>query len=189
MLKRLSRAIQRASSGRVTLVALAVFLAFTALVLPRQAASADAATGGAGAPDTAFFYSAEDLYAFAEAYGPDGRAAYVRARFTFDVAWPAVYTFFLATALSWLGRRAFAPVGPWGQVNLVPLLAALFDLLENASTSLVMARYPALTPGVATVAPFFSSVKWLFVAGSFALLPIVAGLALWRRSGRPKESR
>lgn len=184
----MSHRLHRLSTGPVTLAALVIFLLFTALVLPRQAASAEEAGGGAGSPDTALFYAADDLYAFAEAYGPEGRAAYVRARYTFDVAWPLVYTFFLVTALSWIGRRAFAPESPWLRINLVPLLAALFDLLENISASLVMWRYPALTPGVAEAAPGLSLLKWLFVGGSFALLFIVSGLALWRRLTNKKEN-
>src|SRR5690606_2460695 len=167
------------------LAALLLFLAFTALVLPRQAAQAEQATGGAGTPDTTLFYTADDLYGWAEAYGESGRAAYVRARLTFDVVWPLVYTFFLTTALSWLMPRAFAG-RMWARANLLPLLAILFDFLENGAAALVMARYPAATPVVDTLAGPLTFLKWLFVGASFALLLLgLAGMG-WRRLRRAR---
>jgi hypothetical protein len=47
----------------VTLLALAVFLLFSALVLPQQARQAEESSAGAGSPDRSFFYSPADLYA------------------------------------------------------------------------------------------------------------------------------
>jgi membrane protein implicated in regulation of membrane protease activity len=60
------------------------------------------------------------------------------------------------------------------------VLGALLDYLENVATSLVMARYPLRTPVIDALAPVFTLVKWVFVGGSFALLLIGAGAALWR---------
>ena len=184
MCKRLSDGLRRASTGWVALAALGILVLFMALVLPGQSRSAAEAGRGAGSPDTSFVYSAGDLYRMAEAYGPEGRAAYVRARATFDVAFPLVYTFFLVTAISWVFARAFPPDSRWQRANLVPLFGALFDLLENAATSLVMARYPAQTPAAAALAPVFTLVKWVFVIGSFLLLFAGVAVALWRRIHR-----
>jgi hypothetical protein len=177
MLRKLSDAVYRISTGPVTLAGLVVFLLFTALVLPAQSREAEAVSGGAPSPDTSLFYSPADLYGMAEAYGEAGRAAYVRARMTFDVVWPLVYLFFLATSISYVWARAVPPGSPWRLANLAPLFGVLFDLLENIATSVVMLRYPAPCPLFATLAPFFTLTKWLFVGGSLVLL--VIGLALW----------
>jgi hypothetical protein len=182
MFRRLSDWLRRVSTGWVALAALAIFLLFTALVLPRQSRLAEAVSKGAGSPDTSFFYSAGELYRMAKAYGPAGRAAYVRARATFDVAFPLVYTFFLVTAISWTFDRAFAPDSRWQRANLAPLIGALFDLLENTAASLVMARYPAPTDIAAILAPAFTLLKWVFVTGSFALLFAGIVVAVWRRT-------
>jgi hypothetical protein len=184
MSRRLSDWLRGVSTRWVALAALAVFLLFTALVLPRQSHRAAAASKGAGSPDTSFFYSASDLYRMAEAYGPEGRAAYVHTRATFDVAFPLVYTFFLVTAISWVFVRAFPPESRWQRANLAPLIGALFDLLENAAASLVMARYPAPTPVAAALAPAFTLLKWVFVIGSFALLFAGIAVAVWRGARR-----
>jgi hypothetical protein len=170
MCRKLSDWLRRVSKGWVALSALVISLLFFALVLPGQAASAERDTGGAGSPDMSFFYSPGDLYRMAEAYGEQGRQAYVRARFTFDVVLPLVYTLFLVTAISWVNARAFPPDSLWQRANLVPVLGALFDYAENVSTSLVMLRFPAQTPVIDLLAPLFTLVKWVFVTGSFGLL-------------------
>jgi hypothetical protein len=183
--QRISEGLHRVSTGWVALAAVVVFLLFSALVLPRQSAadkqhpSAEAGAGDVGSPDTSLYYSRDELYRMAEAYGVQGRAAYVRARLTFDVIWPIVYTLFLSTAISWLTACAFQPGSPWRRANLAPVLGALFDYLENLCTSLVMFRFPARTPVVDTLAPIFTLVKWIFVGGSFVLLFIGLAAGAW----------
>lgn len=185
-MKRLSSWLTKKSSGWLSLLAVLVFVLFTALVLPGQASTAESnrldANGQAvGSPDTSLYYSAEQLYRIAETYGLEGRQAYIRARFTFDVIWPLVYTFFLLTAVSYLGRRAFPMGSSWKLANLLPLVGVLFDFLENFSTSLVMARYPLSTPVIAELAGVFTLLKWLFIGLSFLVLVAWLVLAVWRK--------
>jgi hypothetical protein len=178
--RRISDWLRRSSTGWVALAALIIFLLFSALVLPQQAAEAEQETGSADSPDTSFFYTADDLYRMAESYGEQGRQAYIRARFTFDLVWPLVYTFFLVTAISWVFGRAFGPDSRWQRANLAPLLGALFDYLENLSTSLVMLRYPEQTAVVDLLAPVFTALKWGFLGASFVLLVGGVVVAVWR---------
>jgi len=173
-----SSVLSRLSSGTVALAGLVIFLLFGALVLPGQAAAAEKASGGAGSPDTSFLYTPDDLLRQAEAYGAQGRAAYVRARWTFDLAFPLVYGFFLVTSISWLLHKALAPDSAWQRLNLVPVTAVAFDFLENTATSLVMARYPADSPLAVALAPGLTLVKWILVYGSFAVLVLVAVASL-----------
>lgn len=180
MATQLSAWLYRRSTGWVALAAAALFVLFLGLVLPSQAAQSRQSTGVDESPDSSYVYSRDDLYRLAEQYGAEGRAAYIRARFTFDVIWPLVYTGFLSTALSWVYGRAFAAGSPWRYANLSPVLGALFDYGENLATSLVMARYPARTPVVDLLAPVLTLVKWLFVNGSFLLLAVGVAVGLWR---------
>jgi hypothetical protein len=91
-----------------------------------------------------------------------------------------VYTLFLATAISWVFGKAFAPDSRWRRANLVPLVGALFDYLENLSTSLVMLRFPAQTPVVDLLAPLFTALKWGCLGLSFVLLIGGIAVATWR---------
>ena len=175
-----SDALSRISSGLVALGGLVIFLLFGALVLPGQAAAAEKAAAGAGSPDTSILYTSDDLLRQAEAYGAPGRATYVRARWTFDLAFPLVYGFFLVTSIGWLLKKALAPGSPWHRLNLVLVAAAAIDFLENTATSRVMARYPAEAPLAAALAPGLTLVKWIFVYGSFGVLVLAAVVALVR---------
>ena len=60
------------------------------------------------------------------------------------------------------------------------MLGALFDYLENVSTSLILGRYPYRTGVVDVLAPVFTLLKWGFLAGSFVLLFAGGGIAAWR---------
>ena len=180
MIERFSHWLRAVSTGWVTLASLVIFIFFSALVLPGQSTAADGVAGDAGSPDTSFIYSPGDLYRMAEAYGEEGRRAYVRARFTFDVLWPVVYTLFLVTAISWLFGKAFAPESRWHRANLLPVLGAVFDYVENISTSIVMLRYPEATAVVDLLAPVATGLKWLSLGVSFVLVATGAVIAVWR---------
>jgi len=132
MVKRLSERLISLSKGWVALVAVVVFLLFSALVLPGQSAQSRARLGGAAQPDTSLIYSADDLYRMAEAFGPAGRQAYIEARLTFDVYLAPRLRLFLITTISWLANWAFRPGSSWRLVNLVPVLGIALDFLETA---------------------------------------------------------
>jgi hypothetical protein len=180
MLKKASVWIQHVSKGWVAFSALVIFLLFTAIVLPKGSSQAALETNASGSPDLSLFYSVDELYQMADAYGETGRDAYIRARFTFDLIWPLVYTLFLATAISWLYQKAFTPESLIQRVNLMPVLAGLFDYLENISTSLVMMQFPDRIPLVALLASLFTLVKWILIGSSFVLLMVGAGVGIVR---------
>ena len=171
--------LHKISKGWVALAGVVVFLLFTALVLPAQTAREDTEIGEVGSPDLSFIYSAADLYQMAEVYGEAGRSEYVRVRFTFDLVWPLVYTFFLVTAISWVYTRAFSAQSKWQLANLAPVMGMLFDYLENIATSLVMWRYPTQTPVIDWLAGAFTGLKWILISASFILLLIGTGIAIW----------
>ena len=183
MLKTLSIKLYTLSSGTITLIALVVFALVVAFVLPAQAERAEASSGGADSPDTSFFYTSQDLYDMAEAYGTEGRAAYVRARFTFDLVFPLSYLFFLATSISWVMQRAVPDAeSRWRLLNLFPVFGALFDYLENISASVVMLNYPQYTPILDWLTPVLTLIKWFFVNGSFVILVPAVVVAVMRRT-------
>jgi hypothetical protein len=189
ILKKLSNWLQRISIGWVTLSTLVFFLLFIGFILPGQGSRAKVDTGIDRSPDMSFFYSANDLYEIAQAYGEGGRAAYIKARFTFDLIWPLVYMVFLTTTISWIYHQAFKPNSFWQLANLVPVFGMFFDYLENIATSTVMARYPTPTIVVDQLAPVLTLLKWVFVGGSFVLLLIglVVGTFRWMKAKDKSE--
>jgi hypothetical protein len=152
-----------------TVVALIVFLGFTATVLPAQSEEARIRSGESS-PDMSLFITVEQLYEIAESYGEEGRRAYVEARFTFDIVWPVVYTLFLASSISWLYSRSLSSNSTLQLANMVPVVGMILDFLENISASIVMLRFPDRTPVIDIAATMFTAMKWLFVGGSFLVL-------------------
>jgi len=189
MFYRFSQRLASFATGWVVVGAVAFFVLFSILVLPRVAAQSAARTGGAKQPDTSFIYSPADLYQMAEAFGPAGRHAYIVARLTFDVVFPIVYGIVLVAVISWLAGKAFAPGSPWRLLNLAPVAGMAFDYLENTATVIVMARYPLRTPVVDLLAPIFTFIKWVFVGGSFVALAALVVVAAWRWGGRRRAGR
>lgn len=121
-------------------LAVAVFAAFVALVLPGKAADAAAYTPPGAGFDTSFFYSPAEAAERAAAYSAGGRAAYIYDRWTFDLAWPAAYGFFMLS--SWaFGLRLFAGArgkAPAYRALALPALGVAFDLAENAAVTALM---------------------------------------------------
>ena len=168
------------SKGWLVIADILVFVTFGMTVLPGQSTQMETYSAGVGSPDMSFFYTPADLTHMAEAYGAEGRQAYIHARFTFDLAFPLVYTLFLITGISWLLNRLLPAANPWRKLNLIPLAAMLFDLLENICASWVMSAFPAQLNFVARAASIFTPLKWLFVGTSFALLAASAVIALYK---------
>lgn len=169
---RLSKWIQKVSTGWVAIVGLLVFLIFTATVLPAQSEKAAESANGADSPDGSFFYTSAELYESAKIFGESGRTAYIRSRWTFDVVWPLVYTIFLVTCIGWVFKNAFSKESKLQLANLIPVVGMAFDFLENISTTIVMARFPVNAPIAVHLAPIFTPIKWVFVNGSFVVLLI-----------------
>jgi len=161
-MQRLSQYFYRKTSFWVVLITLALFVIYLVLVLPAEAARSDQVIGSAPSPDTSLYYSKAELYQIAETYGQEGRLYYVDSRITFDILWP------LVTILEDSKLRL---------LNLVPLAGILFDYLENIASMVVMFRYPTPTDILASLAGIFTSLKWVFLGGSFLIL--VFAVVLW----------
>ncbi|MCX6053717.1 MAG: hypothetical protein NTZ74_02150 [Chloroflexi bacterium] len=187
-MKKPSSFFYRISSGWVALAGVMLFIVFCLFTLPSQSAQSAAYSQGLGSPDTSLFYEGSTVYRMAEAYGEAGRSAYVRARWSFDLAFPLVYTFFFLTSISWLFVKNIPAGSPWRMLNLVPLLGMGFDYLENAATTLVMTTYPGSSLIGQNLASISTPFKWLFIAASFLLLFAGVGVKLARRVRKGKVS-
>jgi hypothetical protein len=171
----------RSAKGWMALGALVLFLAFSLLTLPAESARAAEYGRGLGSPDTKIIYTGEQLQAITSAYGEEGRAAYIHARFTFDLAFPFVYGLFFLLANSYLLGKTTAKGTGWRLLNLLPCLAVIFDLAENITVSAVMASFPTLNPVAVVLAQIFTPLKWLFVASSMALTILLILMWVYKR--------
>lgn len=147
-----------------------IFILTILFVLPGQSSRIDEQTGDNSTPDLSFYYTVDELYGWAESYGEHGRESYIRTRFTFDLIWPLIYSFFLISSIGGLLSRSKVKESIFGKLVLLPILSLGFDYLENISTSLVMWRYPLRTPLVDFAATVFTPLKWIVLGICFVVL-------------------
>lgn len=191
MFKAFSKILTQTSSTKLTLFSFILFLVFLFIVLPVLQSITLTLFSGLGSPDLLFHYSSEELYNMAFAYGELGRNGYIKTRLQFDLAWPVVYTLFLATSISWFSYRITSLKSNVRFCNLLPMLAFVFDLLENLSVSIVMYQFPIKVAIFSHMASYSTTLKWLFVSISFILLGafLIAFILLSMKARLTKQSK
>ncbi len=177
MLARLSNRFYAAASGWPVGVVFIAFVAFAGVTLP----GLKAVSGDIEGLDTQFFYTPEEAFANVAAYTPEARQTLNTFHLTADIVNPILYTAFLALLLSWLFRVSFATESRMRVLNIIPLGALLFDMLENIFITVMMAAYPAQPVWAAWLATASTMAKFSFIYASLGLILLgLAGVALKR---------
>ena len=171
MLKTITNKSYSKVSGSIVLITLIIFMVFIILVLPKESKRSDEYFGDSPVPDSSFIYTEEDLYNMADNFGTEGRAYYIRSRFTFDIVWPLAYGFFLWASIAYFGRAFKHSIIRY--TVLLPILGVILDYMENLGASYVMFMYPARTPFLPYVVPIFTLSKWLIIVASFVVLVLL----------------
>jgi len=201
-LKRFSDWLYHVFTGKVAWISLVIGLFISALILSGAVVpetlrcSLDPAKPRTCIPffgndslQKCFYYSADELKGFRDAYGQTGRECFVRFTLTFDSALPLALALCFVSALSSLCGKAFASTSKWWWVNLVPIVGMLFDYLENFSNVIFMLPYPPAEPIVATLSGFFTMFKWSFVIVNGILLLFGLGVCVRRFITRPHSQK
>jgi hypothetical protein len=180
--------LRRAATRRTILFCLALYLLFSAALLPIAGARLEAYSGGAGMLDTLVGgFSPEEAYARLAAYGLDGRLYYLLIELTLDTLYPLVTLLFYSLALSFLNEHAFPPGHAFQLAPLVAVAGGLFDYMENAGVVVLLLTYPQSLTAVAAVTGAVALVKWVLTFATMGLLLVgIGALALGRR--RPAGS-
>lgn len=152
-----------------------LFAIFIVVVLPKVSVYSSDKIGVSEAPDTSFLYTSDDLYHIAELYGEDGRRTYIKLRWTFDLVWPIVYTAFLAV---WIWKLSFYLMIK--KYYYIPIVAMIFDYLENLGTTIVFFSYPNKLYLVASVTPWLSLLKWLILGLAFLIWFVLLMVAAYK---------
>ena len=149
-----------------SMITLVVFILFIIIVLPNETQKSEA-LGLISSPDTTLFYTADQLIAIALQYGDIGRQFYIKQRFTFDLIWPIVYGVFLFVNSVYLYQKN--KITKYKYILVIPIVAVVFDYLENIMTSIVMYRYPNPTIILDHLAGFMTLFKWITLGTAFII--------------------
>ena len=166
MLSKLSRRLQAWARGWLILALFAVFVAYLALTLPALQA---APVGNIESLDSQFFYTPEQAFSTVTSYA-DAARFWIRIYLTWDVLNPILYALAFSLSISWLFQRGFKPESKLQRLNLLPVGAGLFDLLENISIVTMLAVYPARPVAVAWLSTLCTMAKVSLLAISILLI-------------------
>lgn len=144
------------------LIFTALFIVFMIVVLPLFAKQMNEVVGDVSSPDTSLWYSSYDLYWMAFLHGVEGRSLYITQRFSFDLIWPIVYGLFMLSAVGY-GISNYKFLNANSSLKYIPILAVVFDYLENIFASIVFYRFPDETHFIAEMTPVFTLMKWIYV--------------------------
>ncbi len=159
MLTSLSTFLYRIASWKTLLPALILDVLFPAYILKNLEARMNALAGKPIGPiDLLFGYDPARISRMVADYGPGGRAIYAQGELTADIVYPIVYTFLFCIILSLLFRnRSYAP---FRLVNVLPVGALLFDLLENVCIVYLLKTFPDSSVAVASLCSAVTNLKW-----------------------------
>lgn len=131
-------------------------------------------SGGTGILDTELTYSSVKAYQVLNSQQTVGRHAYLKFLTTFDMIFPLIYSLALSVTITVLFRLIFSSIVWIQKLSLVPLIAGMFDYLENIAIIIMLTKYPVHVDGIACIAGYFTLGKWIF--SFISLLFIVIGL-------------
>lgn len=174
MLTYFSSTLQKTAKGWLIILLFLLDSLFMGVFLPALSARREVLSPSVGSIDLLFFYTPPKVYGMVAAYGEQGRAIYRTGELTTDILYPIVYTLFLSLLISWSFQRAFAAESKLQRLNLVPIGAWFFDLLENLGIVSMLSIYPSTPAALAWVTTVFTTIKWLF-AGASMLLALSGG--------------
>ena len=172
MLTRISDTLRKYAKGWIILVLFLLDGLFMGVVMPGLSARMDSYAPGVGPIDLLFFYTPDKAYQMVAAYGEQGRAVYRTGELTVDIIYPIVYTLFFSLFITWLFQRGFTVESRMQRLNVVPIGAWLFDLLENLGIVGMLSIYPATPALLAWLTAIFTLIKWLFAGVSMILMVI-----------------
>jgi len=174
----LSDRIIALSSLRTILLSLTGLLITGFLVngRPFGVAELKSITGGVGILDMEVFYTPEQAYAFLAAMGDGGRAFELTHIVPLDLFVPFFYGLFLSTFISWLLHRWLPAESRWHRLNVIPVIGALFDYLENLGIVAMLLAWPAEMYSVAQITMAATLLKFGFsVLAGIVVLGAIAG--------------
>ena len=178
--------LQSASSGRVVLILFVLTNVVYGTIL------------GYSIP-LVFSYSPESIlfdmspagYSYAEAIellqslGPDGRNAYLTIQIPIDLVYPAMFAVSYALMITWIFKQGLPKHSRVYLLAFVPILAGLFDYLENAGIVAMLYAFPDVSENLVTSASSFTIAKSGFTTLFFLVLLVsLIYLAIWRMKER-----
>lgn len=175
MIAKMSDFLARIAKPWLILLSFAVMAAMMGYFLPNAQAQLQAS--GGGPIDLLMFPTPAAVLAGIAAFSAEGRAFYLLVELTHDLLYPVSYSLFYGLTLTVLLNQITAQESPYRRLNLLPITAFAFDMLENIGIVSLLASYPAQSLALAGFVSVVNSIKWVFALASIAAL--LGALIVW----------
>lgn len=185
MIQRISQKFYSWAKGWLIFILLILDVFFSGFLLPLIQGMMQGGQGGITPLDIMFFATPDKLFAMLENMGEYTRFFYRNVELTVDIVYPIVYLFFFGLLISWLFQRGFASTSSMRKLNVMPLGAWFFDLIENILIVILISIFPSQPMALGWLLFLVSSIKWLFAGASILL--ILTGLVMAIRNGFKKQ--
>jgi hypothetical protein len=185
MLNNISERFYRWNKGWLIFVLFLLDGFFSGFLLPLIQGLLQDGKGDVMPLDLMLFATPEKIFGMIERYGEFNRPFYRNVELSVDIVYPIVYLFFFGLLISWLFQRGFASTSPMRKLNLAPLGAWFFDLIENIIIVSLLSVFPSEPSALAWILTVISTIKWFF-AGASVLL-ILVGLVMAIKNSFKKQ--
>jgi hypothetical protein len=129
-------------------------------------------------------YSTEYVWALLDNLGEEGRNTYMFLQIPLDLLFPPLFAITCSLLLAFLFQRGFNTRSKIRIFVLIPMLAGLFDYLENIGIIILLKAYPRFPELVARFTGGFSLLKSIFTSLFFVLLLIGLTAVIYRKISR-----
>jgi len=115
-------------------------------------------------------YSSEYAHQLFDTLGEKGRSEYLFKQIPIDMIYPGLFALAYSLLLFYLFKKSFKLNKKIYILSLVPIVAGLFDYLENIGIIVMISIYPQFLSSIANITNIFSLAKSLFTTLFFVLL-------------------
>ncbi|TXT57704.1 MAG: membrane protein of unknown function [Candidatus Thorarchaeota archaeon] len=136
-------------------------------------------------PDTRISYTYQEILTAFNELGGEGLQVWSQVHLL-DTIFPIGYSFAMIFALGLEIKKTLPEKQSLRIILLLPILGAIMDYMENALIASQVGVYPNISESVIAVASIFTSLKWIFIYTSFAIIFILAIVWIIQKIKKPR---
>ncbi len=177
--------VHRIATSRYLILMAALWLVFTAVIMPMAQAEIERMASGPSIPDLRFFYTPDQLYGIFDGLTPAARRMYILAELSADICYPLVRELFFSLLLVVLLCPLASARPALRRLALWPFVTLVLDLLENAVLVALVLYYPLKMNQLALLAASLTTLKWAASGITLLLLLSATAFRLWHWAAKP----
>lgn len=126
-------------------------------------------------------YNPEYVKSLFEQLGPIGRDYYLYTQLPLDMIYPLLFAITYTLILTYLFNKIYNLSSKIQLLTLIPILAGLFDYLENLGIITMLIQFPNFSETIAAITSVFSIIKSISTTAFFILLLIGIAVLLFQK--------